>query len=59
MATIEEIWGRNDGPTTPPSPPMAVWCPACGAYLMTLGFEPEECDQCGHVFEQATQPRSE
>lgn len=33
-------------------PPLAVYCPNCGAYEMTLGFTGEmDCDQCGRTFE--------
>ena len=36
---------------TPESPPLAVYCPVCGAYLMTLWLAgPYECELCGAEF---------
>ena len=32
-------------------PPLAVYCPVCGAYLMTLWLAgPYECELCGAEF---------
>ena len=43
----------DDEPSdTPSEPPMAVYCPGCGAYLLTLGLLGEfDCEMCGEAFE--------
>lgn len=55
MTTTGEIWGPDDGPAAPEGPPMAVYCPSCSAYLLTLGFEPEECEVCGYLWPTTSQ----
>ncbi len=50
--TIEDIWGPNTEPPRQEWPPLAVHCPHCQAYLMTLGLVgPMACEMCGGAFE--------
>lgn len=56
--SIDELFPELDTPPAP-APPLSVYCPGCGAYLMTLGLEgPWECELCGCQFAAAAESRS-
>lgn len=51
--TVDELFPPLD---IPPAEPLSVWCPACGAYLMTLGLPgPWECEMCGAGIEEVAE----
>ena len=55
--TVEDIWGPETELPAQEWPPLAVHCPRCQAYLMTLGLTgPMECEFCGAKFEIPESP---